>query len=90
MLANTLEESVFQFDSFGSTYKKYDWVYKVRDTYQALADTSRLKPRRFKRDVIEGRTIYSEQVLFDLEKRKAFNFKTKAKKSLALDTIGLV
>jgi hypothetical protein len=85
-----LGESVFQFDSFGSTYKKYDWVYKVRDTYQALADTSRLKPRRFKRDVIEGRTIYSEQVLFDLEKRKAFNFKTKAKKSLALDTVGLV
>ena len=89
-LGEHLEEPVFQFDSYGTTYKKYDWIYKVRDTYQALADTSRLSPRRFKRDVQEGRTIYSEQVHFNHELNKAFNFYKKPKKELRQDTVGLV
>jgi hypothetical protein len=83
-------EPVFQFDGNGKTYKKYDWIYKVRDTYQAKADTSRLIPKRFKRNVHEGRSIYSDQALFDQKKGAAYNFFKKANKDIQRDTVPLV
>ena len=62
---NFLGKSCFYVNSVGSTYKKYDWIYKVRDRYEVWMDKSTLKPYRFKREVNEGRSyIYNDYFFF--------------------------
>lgn len=51
-------------NSVGRTYKKYDWIHKVRDHFQAYIDPNTLVPLRFKRDVREGSTFIKEDYLF--------------------------
>src|SRR6185295_2765300 len=46
--------SVYHFLGQGTTYPKYDFLYKVRDKYESYADTLTLKPLRFLRDASEG------------------------------------
>lgn len=55
----------FHFDSYGKTFKKYDWIYKVRDHYEAISEVETLKPIRFKRAVNEGSTFIREDYLFN-------------------------
>lgn len=40
--------------SVGNTLPNYDWIYKVRDTYQSIVDTNTLTPYWFKRNTSEG------------------------------------
>lgn len=54
----------FYFNSYGKTYKKYDWIYKVRDRFEAYSKASTLQPIRFKRDVLEGSTFIKEDYIF--------------------------
>ena len=54
----------YYFNSFGRTYEKYDWIYKVRDNYEAYTSVEDFKPLRFKRKVNEGRTHIREDYVF--------------------------
>ncbi|MAY82504.1 MAG: hypothetical protein CMP59_00045 [Flavobacteriales bacterium] len=60
----------YHFDSYGRTYSKYDWVYKVRDQYQTYTRVSDFRPLRFKRKVNEGSTHIREDYLFDHRKKQ--------------------
>jgi len=42
------------FDSYGESYKFYDWIYKVRDSYQSVATQQDLEPIWFSRNTNEG------------------------------------
>ena len=64
----------------GLTYPKYDWFYKVRDTFQAYLDTARFSSLRFVRSSHEGSTNVSNDNVFDVSKHQVY-YLSKDKKS---------
>lgn len=60
-----LKKSMLLFDGNGTTLKKWDWFYKVRDHYWAIAEKDKLRSRYFYRDVKEGGFEITEKYLFD-------------------------
>ncbi|GAB4259918.1 MAG: DUF3108 domain-containing protein [Vicingaceae bacterium] len=84
-----LGKQQFLFRGYGRTYKKYDWIYKVRDHYYSIADKKTLKPSFFKRIVNEGDLYILEQYLFKNNKAIAYykeNSKPPKKDTLILST----
>ncbi len=62
----------YHFDSYGKTFKKYDWIHKVRDHYQTYSNPKTFKPLRFKREVNEGSTYLREDYLFNQKKKEVY------------------
>lgn len=62
---------VYNFHVWGSTYRSYDWFYKVRDRYDSYVDKRTLKPIRFVRDTEEGGFVTYNDNYFDFEKDRA-------------------
>ncbi len=79
----------FKFTGAGKTHKRYDWFYKVRDTYQSFADVNGLKPYRFKRDVSEGDFYFVEDCLFDHAKDQILSVLKVKERELKVDTSAL-
>lgn len=79
--------SAYHFKGTGGTYPKYDWFYKVRDTYESWADTSTLKPFRFIRDSNEGgNSVYNDYV-FDHRKKLVYTGTRDKNNQLNLDSV---
>lgn len=76
-------------DSYGTTYKNYDWFFKVRDRYQTIIDKETLRPLRFVRDVNEGGYEIDITYDFDYGKNLIYSSVEKTKKKLTLDTLAL-
>ncbi len=55
----------YRFKGFGKTYPRYDWFFKVRDTYESYASKEDLRPYRFKRDVNEGGFYFIENNIYN-------------------------
>ena len=55
----------------GSSYKSYDWFYKVRDTYESYIDQETMLPVKFIRNVNEGGFTIYNNVTFNHEEGKA-------------------
>ena len=64
------DKPFYHFNSYGTTFSKYDWIYKVRDRYQTYCDVNTFKPLRFKREVNEGSTFIREDYLFNHKKNE--------------------
>jgi len=80
----------YHLDSYGVTFKKYDWIYKVRDHYQAYVNQSTLQPLRFKRKVDEGSTHIREDYIFNYNKKKAITLRQMGEdKPFVKDTVDL-
>lgn len=56
---------VFHVIGTGATYSSYDWIFKVRDRYESYIDKEKLVPLRFKRDVSEGKTKFTNDITFN-------------------------
>jgi hypothetical protein len=56
----------------GSTYSKYDWFYKVRDTFQSYLDTNKFNSLRFIRISNEGPTHVTNDNVFDNIRHKVY------------------
>ncbi len=80
-------EPAYKFTSIGSSYEKYDWIYKVRESYQSLAYSSPLKPISYKRNSIEGNYFAIEEYWFDYTNKKTFSKVHNSKKKLTYDTL---
>ncbi|MBP6623660.1 MAG: DUF3108 domain-containing protein [Chitinophagaceae bacterium] len=59
------QKTVYHFTGFGKTYSTYDWIYKVRDTYESFVDTSSMLPLKFSRQVNETGNHIFNNVLFN-------------------------
>ncbi|MDR1864498.1 MAG: DUF3108 domain-containing protein [Bacteroidales bacterium] len=57
--------SVYHLYAFGTTYKSYDWIFKVREKYQSYVDRETLAPFWYERDVTEGSYTAFEEYTFD-------------------------
>jgi hypothetical protein len=69
------KKKYWHFDSYGETYSKYDWIYKVSDHYQAYTNPKNFVPLRFKREVNEGSDYAREDYLFDYNKGHAITLR---------------
>lgn len=45
---------VYHFDSYGTTLRRYDWLFKVRDRFQSYVDKETFRPLWFEMDTYEG------------------------------------
>ncbi len=80
---------VYHFVGIGTTYPKYDFLYKVRDKYESYADTLHLKPLRFIREVSEGGAFTYDDYVFSLSKNKVYTSSRKNKKPGKFDSISI-
>jgi hypothetical protein len=56
----------------GSTYKSWDWFFKVRDRYESWVYPESLKPIVFNRDVYEGGYTIKHRYIFNHQKGIAY------------------
>ncbi len=62
-------KAAYHLKAHGSTYKGYDKLYKVRDTFEVISDTMFLEPFEFRRETNEGSTHASYHYRFNQDKR---------------------
>ncbi len=58
-------KTAYHFIGKGRTSYSYDWVYKVRDTYESFVDPETMKPLYFLRDIQEGGYKQRNKYAFD-------------------------
>ncbi len=58
---NESGESIYYFSSIGITKAKYDWIYKIRDTFQSKVRVEDFRPLYYLRNTEEGdNSVYNE------------------------------
>ncbi|MEX2597560.1 MAG: DUF3108 domain-containing protein [Salibacteraceae bacterium] len=76
----------YHFKGYGKTHKRYDWFYKVRDTYESYASKEDLRPYHFIRDVSEGGFYYREENIYNYNDSNVYSVLKVKEKPLQLDT----
>ena len=56
---------VYHLYGWGTSFKSYDWIFKVRQKYQSYIDAETLLPLWYERDVVEGTYTAFEEYKFD-------------------------
>jgi hypothetical protein len=78
---------VYHFDAYGATYKSYDWIFKVRDSYQSFLDKESLKPLWFRSQTYEGGYETDNKYYFDPGKNMAYLFTKNSDRPIQKDTL---
>ena len=81
-------QQAFHFVSTGHSYKNYDWLFKVRDTFEVIASTD-LKPLKYKRHTMEGGFWIHNQYVLDHQRNLAYAKLEETRKPYREDTIPL-
>jgi hypothetical protein len=71
---------VYHFDAYGSSHKSYDWMYTVRDSYQAYLDKESFQPLWFDR---------KNKYLFDNAKKKVYIESETSDRPFRRDTLAI-
>jgi hypothetical protein len=66
------DRPVYYFHSFGTSYKSYDWFYKVRDYFESYVDTSTLQTLWASRKSYEGGNEVFEDYTFNHNAKKLY------------------
>lgn len=82
-------KACFEFKGHGTTHPRYDWFYKVDDTYISYASIKNLQPFEFKRKVSEGGLNFSEKNKFDYSASKIYCRKEMEDEPVIFDTLKL-
>lgn len=65
-------KETYHFISTGISEKKWEWIYKVRDTFQVVSNAENLHPLEFKRSTFEGGIYNMDQYSFDNDKNVVY------------------
>ncbi len=71
----------YHLSAHGSTYRNYEWFFKVRDKYDTYVDKETLLPAVSVRDILEGRYTLYDKITFDNEKKIARSLRGKSKET---------
>ena len=82
-------KNAFHFFAYGTSLKKWDWIYRVRDTYESFIDIDALRPLRFRRNTLEGKYSVNNAYEFDYEQGKIYTATENSHKPFSRDTIQL-
>jgi len=55
----------YQFKGVGKTYRKWDWIFKVRDKFETLIDKNTLRPITSSRHIREGNYRQNEYYIYN-------------------------
>jgi hypothetical protein len=80
---------VYHFFGFGKTLKKHEWIYKVRDTYEAYLDKETLRPLWHRQDTEEGGYKSDYKYIFDQENKLVHTFTDNSKEDYKEETLRL-
>jgi hypothetical protein len=80
---------VYHFEGYGTSYKSYDWFYKVRDHFESFADTSTLLPIWAGRKSNEGGYQVFEDYTYDYSQKKLLSVSSTSNRPLRNDTLNL-
>ena len=70
---------VYHLYSYGTSFKSYDWIFKIREKYQSYVDTETLMPLWYERDVTEGSYTAFEDYKFDYKNNQIHTYVQKRK-----------
>jgi len=79
----------YLFKSFGNSLDTYDWFFRVRDTWQSICDTSKIKPYWFNRNSFEGSYWANNTYSYDYQAKKIYSWSANSNKTLERDTFQL-
>lgn len=82
-------KEVFYFKSYGTSVPKYDWIYKVRDSFESWAEKETLKPIKYVRKTSEGDYKVHNVFHFDYSKNKIYTNTKNTNKKATRDTLAL-
>ncbi len=83
------QKPAYLLQGVGGSYKFYDWIYTVRDTYQVVVDTLNLKPYQFRRNVTEGKYTAQDSYYFNHEAQQVVLQTQSSLRPYAQDTLQL-
>jgi hypothetical protein len=84
---NYNREEAWHFFSTGKSFRKFDWFFKVRDTFEVVSYNKGLKPIKFKRHTHEGAYVIYNDYHFEHEKNRVLAISEETKKARKMDTI---
>lgn len=61
---------IFYFKSYGNSLPKYDWIYKIRDTFQSRVQKENFQPLYYQRNTNEGSYSVFNETYFQAEEGK--------------------
>jgi len=70
---------VYHLYSCGTTFKSYDWIFKIREKYQSYIDPDTQMPLWYERDVTEGSYTAFEDYKFDYQNNLIHTYVQKRK-----------
>ena len=71
---------VYHLYAYGTSFKSYDWIFKIREKYQSYIDPDTQMPFWYERDVYEGGYTAFEDYQFDYENEVIHTYVQKRKK----------
>jgi hypothetical protein len=80
---------IYFLDAYGSTYKSYDWFFKVRDHYQCYLDKEKLHPLWFHRENYEGGYEVDNRYIFNPDKNIVYAYTQNSKQTFRKDTVNI-
>lgn len=87
--AKFLERDVYHLNAYGTSYRAYDWFFKVRDSYEAYLDKKSLEPLWFERKTYEGGYAVHNEYIFNHRNKRIFTFTENSNKPFLKDTLAL-
>lgn len=83
------EDTLFFFDSYGESYRFYDWFYKVRDRFQSEVKKDGFNPVWFTRDTREGGYSVNNRYDFFWEDQLVASKTENSDKGVSIDTFSI-
>ncbi len=82
-------KTVYQIDAFGTTYRGYDWFFKVRDYFHAYVDTASFEPLWAERNSSDGGYKTYENYVFNEPSKTIYSVVKTNNNPIHLDTLAM-
>jgi hypothetical protein len=79
----------YQFKSYGRSLSTYDWIFKVRDNFQSVANAQSLQPYHFKRNTQEGGYTVNNSLDFNYTDNQVISFTENSQHPASIDTLAI-
>ncbi len=80
-------QNVYHFSGTGTSLKKHDWFFKVRDYYNSWARVEDLAPIKYSRNTSEGKYKVNNYYTFDYQENKIYTNTWNSEKKQEYDTL---
>jgi len=82
-------QAAYYFNSTGSTFSRWDWLFKVRDTFSSWVDYETLRPLKFWRNTHESGYHVDNKYRFDWARGQIFTDVYNSKAARKKDTLAV-